>query len=519
MTDIGRNALACTVAIMALFAASAGVAQSQQSAPVKPQPAPAGSEAAPQDDTTITIFGKPKSRVAADGLTTIDLSKTASGCGFMTRNPEQDLIDSYFDDMYGGDEVDGQPGGTDPAGSSRQRLNANSPYGDVSTPDSGPPLSPDAQSDDPNAYQGAACSQADTNFALGRTSIYAHDHTLKDAFAALNNKDYPRALDLFKKAYDKLGDFPEYDVAALTVGKMYLLGVGTKRDTAQAIIWLKKALIRPVNPFGPERQTFRPETPEAMNVRSEAYMTLAKIYVSGWGVPKNPAEAVHWFRAADEWGFIPATHLMGRAYRTGYGVPRDTRKALTYFTRAATVGYAPSQYAMGEIYYYGENGVPQDKVTAGGALVAAAKNGLPDALYAVGRMYELGEGGAERPDPVRALVYYKEAALKGQSDAQNVLAIAFYNGNGVPKNLETARQWFLKAAQSGNPDAMFNLAAMMTKGEGGPKDLVRAYAWFALADRSGEENAAAAMKQVAAMMTPEALAEAEALVNPQTKPN
>ncbi len=502
------RAILCAAALTLLFPAA--VAQAQMAAPAS-QP-----NAVPQDETTITVFAKPKSRVAADGLTTIDLSKSASGCGFMSRPPEQDVIDNYFDDMYGGDQVDSN-GPPPAAGSGRQRMNANSPYGDSSTPDASAPMAGSDSGDDNAASGGSECTQAETNFALGRATIYAHDHTLRDAFTALDAKDYPKALALFKKAYEKLGDYPEYDVAALTVGKMYLYGIGTPRDTNQAIAWLKKTFLRPVNPFGPERQMFRPEDPDAMNTRTEAYITLAKIYMVGWGVPRNPAEAVHWYKTADEWGYIPATHIVGRAYRSGYGVTKDIRKAVDYFKRASDAGYAPSQYALGEIYYLGDEGIPQDKVTAGAYLLAAARKGEPNALYAMGRLYELGEGGASA-DPAKALVYYKEAALKGQADAQNAVGIAFYSGDGVPKDDATARKWFQSAAEKGNSEAMFNLASMLAKGEGGPKDLVRAYAWFTVANRAGAPQADLAMKQVAAQMTPEQRAQAEALLAPQKKP-
>jgi TPR repeat protein len=501
-------------AALAMLLPAALEAQTQTAAPANQSNA--SSSASPQDETTITIFGKPKSRVSADGLTTIDLSKSASGCGFMSRTPDQDVIDNYFDDMYGGDDVDSN-GAAPTAGSGRQRVNANSPYGDASTPDASQPMAGSDTGDDTGSVGiSGECTQSETNFALGRATIYAHDHSLKDAFAALDAKDYPKALELFKKAYEKLGDYPEYDVAALTVGKMYLYGIGTPRDTNQAIAWLKKTFLRPVNPFGPERQTFRPEDPDAMNARSEAYITLAQIYMIGRGVPRNPAEAVHWYKTADEWGYVPATHIVGRAYRSGYGVTKDVKKAVDYFKRASDAGYAPSQYALGEIYYLGDEGVAQDKVKAGAYLLAAAQKGDPNALYAMGRLYELGEGGAS-VDPAKALVYYKEAALKGQADAQNELGIAFYTGDGVPKDETTARKWFQAAAEKGNSEAMFNLASMLTKGEGGPKDLVRAYAWFALANRAGADKADVAMKQVAAQMTPEQRAQAEALIGPPQK--
>jgi len=46
-------------------------------------------------------------------------------------------------------------------------------------------------------------------------------------------------------------------------------------------------------------------------------------------------------------------------------------------------------------------------------------------------MLDLGEGAPAAPE--RALVLYKDAALKGHADAQNALATFFYRGELVPQ--------------------------------------------------------------------------------------
>jgi TPR repeat protein len=127
-------------------------------------------------------------------------------------------------------------------------------------------------------------------------------------------------------------------------------------------------------------------------------------------------------------------------------------------------------------------------------------------------MYDLGEGVA--PDPKRALVYYKEAAVKGDRDAQFALGTFFYAGEMVPKDLATARKLFDAAARQGQADAMFNLGAMTAAGEGGPKDLAQAYVWFSLADAAGYQGAQAALKSVAPLLSAQEHARAEAILRP-----
>ncbi len=361
------------------------------------------------------------------------------------------------------------------------------------------------------------CAGEGNPFFNRRNTILYRDKSLDEAFAAYDAGKYAEALPLFKAAYKKIG----YEMAALMLGKMYFDGQGTAPDTEQAIYWFKTIIdsVRPVQPsrLYPDRtskQQFDPKSPYRMSTRTEAAILLARIYETGFNVPKDPKLARKYYMKADDFGFIPATHTVAEMYLSGYGGEKDYVKAVAYFKRAGEVGYTPSQYALGEIYYFGDFGVKQDKKLAGSWLVEAAKGGDPDALFVVGRMYELGEGGAA-VDPARALVYYKEAAVKGQPDAETTLAKHFYAGDGVPKDLEGARKLFEQAAKQADPEAMFNLGVMMVNGEGGPKDLVRAYCWFSIAEKGGIEKAGAALTELSAKMTPEERAAAEALLNPK----
>ncbi len=485
-----------------LLAASGAVALAQTTAPA----APALPQTAPSADTTVvTIFGHRQSLLSDKAIFTID-TQHGSSCGFSVGVGRHTFLGTHH-------------------------MRNNAPFGDASQ--SGPPMdAPGMGLNMPNvawealdhrgfydrqdfaahaAGQGGACTPSDFAAAAARSEIAMHDHSFKDAMDAYNAGDFAKALPLFKTAYAKMG-FPD---AADMEGQMYLLGLGTPRDTAQAIVWLTKATdgFRP----GMDEQRFFPDTPEIMNGRTEAAMTLGKIYATGLDVPADPKKARHWFGNADEFGYIPAAHLLGILDESAYGGEGSLKSAVAHLTRAGTIGYAPSEYELGVIYYNGGDGVPQDKAEAGAWLVQAAKRGHPDALYAVGRMYDLGEGGAG-VDPQRALVYYKEAAVKGQPDAQNAIGLSFYLGQGVPKDPAIARTWFQHAAEGDVPDAMFNYAVMLANGEGGKADLASAYAWMRLAQKEGLDKAAAAADELAAKLSPEERARAEAALNPQVKP-
>src|ERR1043165_8954129 len=48
--------------------------------------------------------------------------------------------------------------------------------------------------------------------------------------------------------------------------------------------------------------------------------------------------------------------------------------------------------------------------------------------------------------------WYQEAAENGHTEAQNSLALLYYNGEGTEKNLEKAFYWYHKTVENGHID-------------------------------------------------------------------
>ncbi|MDI7776400.1 tetratricopeptide repeat protein [Asticcacaulis sp. EMRT-3] len=494
-------------------APSAGASSSSASA------LPTVTDSAPPQ--TVTVFGH---KVAGDrGITQIDTHQ-ADSCGFMNNyDPaNEDIVQDYLKSFYGNYSSDvaypdqTNAGANDPG----VRFRDTSPYGDVSQDNAansntmyglqigsdGQPITGDDSDADGGGGNGA-CDPSDKAFAAGRSYIARNDHSLNDAFNAFDAKDYPKALDLFHKSYAKMG----YDSAALMEGKMYLAGMGTKPDAKQAILWLRKVV---EGRFGPDDEMhFNPDDPTYMNTRVDAAMTLAKIYMTGLGVPRDAAEARRWYIKADEFGYMPATHTVGEIYQYGYAGEKNVPKAVTYYKKAGTAGYAPSMYALGELYLAGDDGVTQDRKAGAQWLMAAAKRGHAGALYAIGNMYDLGD--ILPHDAQKAATYYKEAALKGQPDAEDAIGLMFYTGEVVGQDLPLARKWFTLAARQQNADAMFNLGAMLANGQGGDKDMALAFVWLTLAKEGGSDKAAPALAVIAPKMTADDRAKADAILNPK----
>ncbi|BBF79458.1 SEL1-like repeat protein [Asticcacaulis excentricus] len=460
-------------------------------------PAPAATNAG-DTVTDVTVFLKRKSSIPEQNMR-ID-TRSASSCGFIGSDGSSDYIADYIRETTGTYDIN------DP-----NNFSENSPLGDASRESSGTGFfdRQDRGTDESGSETGSGgCTDTDRRFAAGRAHILRNDKTIYQAFDFFDQKKYPEALAMFKTAYNKIG----YEDAAFYIARMYLEGLGTPKSVKDAIFWFRKVAEQPVNMRRPH--PFDPKNPDYMETRAEATMTLAKIYLTGFGVPRDPKEALKWFEKAASIGFIPASKIVGDIYYYGNGVPKDLNKAYKNYSEAAKYGYAPAQYAVGQILEYGEGSIKADPNTALGWFREAAKAKHPGAMYKIAVAYDSGEGVAA--DPQKALIFYKEAAIGGNADAQNAIGTYFYQGGLLPKDDVAARQWFEVAARNGQADAAFNLAVMYTKGEGGPKDLVKAYVWFMAARVHGHENATTALKSIQSQMTDAEKAEVAKLFAPKS---
>ena len=80
----------------------------------------------------------------------------------------------------------------------------------------------------------------------------------------------------------------------------------------------------------------------------------------------------------------------------------------------------------------------------------------------------------------------------------------------MPQDEAEAVAWYRRAAEQGVADAQFSLGFAYANGEGVPQDYVTAHMWINLAAATGNENAREAREIVAASMTREQIAEAQA---------
>jgi len=152
---------------------------------------------------------------------------------------------------------------------------------------------------------------------------------------------------------------------------------------------------------------------------AESQYTLAQMYNSGSGVPKDPAAAVLWLQKAANQGHANAQYSLGTSYLLGDGVPKSTASAIEWLNKSAQQGNSLAQANLGAIYLNGD-GVAQNFRVALSWFEKAAAQGLPLAQYSLGKMHQNGYG--VRTDETTAAQWYARAAAQDYAPARQALA-------------------------------------------------------------------------------------------------
>jgi TPR repeat protein len=120
-----------------------------------------------------------------------------------------------------------------------------------------------------------------------------------------------------------------------------------------------------------------------------------------------------------------------------------------------------------------------DYATALKELTPLAEQGNADAQVLLGLMYFRGQGVSK--DPSLALKWYKAAADQGNADGQAHLGSMYLMGMGVKRNASQALKLWKLSANQGNLGAQVNLGLAYRNLRDVPHDFVQSYMWFDLA--------------------------------------
>lgn len=96
---------------------------------------------------------------------------------------------------------------------------------------------------------------------------------------------------------------------------------------------------------------------------AKAQSTIASMYESGNGLPKNQIEAAQWYTKSAEQGYAEAQNNLGFMYAGGRGIPTDYAMAMKWYGKAAEQGLPEAQYNL-SVMYTNDLAVPKDYVKA-----------------------------------------------------------------------------------------------------------------------------------------------------------
>lgn len=133
-----------------------------------------------------------------------------------------------------------------------------------------------------------------------------------EAAAAFAVADYAKAQQELKPLLAQQDPRAEY-----AMGVLYENGFGVAKDPQQAVAWYLKA---------------------AEQGNSDAQYNLGAMNEHGVGIPVNFAEAARWYRPAAEAGDIDALSNLGVLYQSGQGVAQDKILAMALYN--VSVAYA-----------------------------------------------------------------------------------------------------------------------------------------------------------------------------------
>jgi uncharacterized protein len=156
-----------------------------------------------------------------------------------------------------------------------------------------------------------------------------------------------------------------------------------------------------------------------------------------------------------------------------------------------------------------------DFATALAILQPLAARGSATAEVDLGAMYHDGQG--VKQDDTQAVFWFRKAADQGDADGEYRLGLYEYAGVGTPIDYAQAVVLLQKSSDQGDASAMGILAACYDGGHGVPQNYVTAYMWMSRSlagldpNSQAHQSAAQSLANIASHMTPEQIAQAQAL--------
>ncbi|KAI8070867.1 HCP-like protein [Gongronella butleri] len=264
---------------------------------------------------------------------------------------------------------------------------------------------------------------------LGKPGYPAAMFLLANAYGAglmLLRANHEKAFHLYVQ-----GSKQHHPACTYRAGVCYELGIGTRKNNAQASQFYRKAA----------------------NLGDPAAMyKLAMMLLHGLsGHGKHPKEAISWLKRAvpkADPNYPEILHELAIAYEKE-GIPSvipDVDYSRELFTKAALIGYAPSQYRLGLAFENGMLNCPVDARLSIAWYSKSAAQGHFDAALALSGWYLTGAPMIMPQDDREAYLWARKTAELGYPKGQFACGYYCETGIGVEQSLDQAIFWYKQAA-------------------------------------------------------------------------
>ncbi len=175
----------------------------------------------------------------------------------------------------------------------------------------------------------------------------------------------------------------------------------------------------------------------------------------------NHEKAIRLYTVAAEMGHRASACNLGYCYQIGEGCKKDMKKAVYYYKIAAKDGSATAKYNLGICYKQG-GGVNVDFKEATRLLTEAREGGYGEKaeqllrqirqrkIEKIAQSFYSASCSVYRKGDVEGAIKLRVASAKlGNARAEFFLGCHFEFGDGLPKDQDKAKLWYLKAKQHG----------------------------------------------------------------------
>lgn len=281
---------------------------------------------------------------------------------------------------------------------------------------------------------------------------------------------------------------PIYDAAKDTVAASYVkaaLECSARGDTAAMLANLKHSIYEGSiianthlglyymglsNSFPDQKKSFNLFKTAARYGEPLAQYYLGVHYQYGLGTEPDNGKAVEYYYKSLDQGCMEAVSRLAACIKDGVGISKNVNQALSMMKFAAASGDTAAMITIADTYIENKNYNVGLEIYQG-----LAGCGYLPALYRIALCYFDGLGVSKDLD--KSFELTQKASECGKPEIIHHLAICYWNGFGTKKDRKKAFSCFQKAAQAGYVDSMIELSFCYENGRGVAKDKKMAEFW------------------------------------------